>query len=421
MKLPYGKGSLEVELPVHAEVIESRYAPGLADECDALTSALRKPQSGPALAQKVRHSDSVGIVVCDVTRPFPAARVLPVLIDELEGHAITVFVATGTHRPCTDAELESMLGRYVLDRTSVVQHDSFDRARHATLGTVPGSDVPALIEKGFLDQDVRITTGFIEPHFFAGFSGGPKMVAPGLAALETVLELHSAARIAHPEARWGVVEGNPIHDAIRQIADRAGVTFNLDVTLNRDQEITSVFAGDLLDSHRAGCHFARQTAMARSDRLYDVVLTTNSGYPLDQNLYQTVKGMSAAAQIVKPGGAIVVVSQCSDGMPEHGSYGQLLAESSTPEAFLRMLEEPGFVRHDQWQVQIQALIRLRARVFVKTAFISDVMLRQSWLEPVHDVTETVGRLMAEAGPDARLAVLPEGPQTVPYLAETVSV
>jgi nickel-dependent lactate racemase len=218
-----------------------------------------------------------------------------------------------------------------------------------------------------------------------------------------------------------VVDGNPIHDAIREIAARAGVTFNLDVTLNREREITGVFAGDLFDSHQIGCNFARQTAMARSDRLYDVVVTTNSGYPLDQNLYQTVKGMSAAAQIVKPGGAIVVVSECSDGMPDHGGYRQLLAKSATPEGFLRMIEEQGFVTHDQWQVQVQAMIRLRARVFVKNEVVTDALIRKSWLEPVDDVGVTVARLMEEAGPDGRLAVLPDGPHTVPFVAEPTPI
>ena len=420
MRLPYGRGFLEVELPPDADIIEPRHSPGLPDEQAAIAEALRRPRSGRPLSERVRDGDSVGIVVCDVTRPFPAARVLPVLIEQLQGHRVTVYVATGTHRSCTAAELESMLGRDVLERTTVVQHDCFDRPRHSSLGTVPGSDVPALVEKSFLEEDVRITTGFIEPHFFAGFSGGPKMVAPGLAALETVLELHSAARIGHPNARWGIVDGNPIHDAVRDIASRADVTFNLDVALNRDHQITGVFAGDLFDSHRLGCGFVRETAMVPADGLYDVVLTTNSGYPLDQNLYQTVKGMSAAAQIVKPGGAIVVVSRCSDGMPEHGSYKDLLAQSATPEDFLRTIEQPGFVQHDQWQVQIQAMIRLRARVFLKNEGVSDALLRQAWLEPVDDVSATIARLMKEVGPEARIGVLPDGPQTVPFVQAAVN-
>jgi nickel-dependent lactate racemase len=274
-----------------------------------------------------------------------------------------------------------------------------------------------LIESRFLDQDVRITTGFIEPHFFAGFSGGPKMVAPGLAAIETVLDLHSAARIGHAYATWGVIEGNPVHDAVRAIAAQVGVTFNLDVTLNREHAITNLFSGELLASHAAGCAFARETAMAGVTAAYDVVLTTNSGYPLDQNLYQTVKGMSAAAQIVKPGGSIVIASECSDGLPAHGGYKDLLRQGVSPDAYLARLFEPGFSVHDQWQVQVQAQIQRRAQVFVKADGLSDEQVRAAWLEPIRDVSECVLERLAAAGPDARLAVLPQGPQTIPYIKE----
>ena len=363
----------------------------------------------------------MGISVCDVTRPFPGRRVLPVLVEELQACSagpITIFVATGTHRPCTPAELEEMLGSDLPRLCQVIQHDAFDTFRHRQVGTVLGTHTPALVESAFLDQAVRITTGFIEPHFFAGFSGGPKMVAPGLAALDTVLDLHSAARIAHPCATWGILEGNPVHDAVRAIAAQVGVTFNLDVTLNRDHAITNVFSGDLFVSHAAGCDYARSTAMAAVRQAYDVVLTTNSGYPLDQNLYQSVKGMSAAAQIVKPGGSIIIASECSDGLPAHGGYKDLLRQAVDPDAFLARLFEPDFSSvHDQWQVQVQAQIQRKARVFVKAGGLSADQVRGAWFEPVGDVAECVRGRLAAAGAGARLAVLPQGPQTILYIAE----
>jgi len=418
--LAYGRNGLHARVPEPADVIEPRYLPGLADEALAIRTALHEPLAGPPLSARVPRGARVGIVICDVTRPFPARRVLPVVLDELATCApaqITLFIATGTHRACTPAELEQMLGPHILAHYPVVQHDAFDAGRHRALGTVPGTSVPALVETAFLAQDVRITTGFIEPHFFAGFSGGPKMVAPGLAAIETVLELHSAARIGHPKATWGITVGNPIHDAVRAIAERANVTFNLDVCLNREHAITAVFGGDLAASHAAGCAFARQTAMVAVRSAYDVVLTTNSGYPLDQNLYQTVKGISAAAQIVRPGGTIVVASACADGLPAHGRYKDLLRQAAGPADFLRTLEQPGFAEHDQWQVQVQALIQQQARVLVHTDGLSPADLRAAWFEPAPDVSSCVGALLAEAGPGARLAVLPQGPQTIPYLNE----
>jgi nickel-dependent lactate racemase len=416
VRLAYGRTGLEVELPAGADVLEPRRLNGLADEAGAIRRALRDPIGSSPLRDLVGRGATVGISVCDVTRPFPARRVLPVLIEELGPAEVTVFVATGTHRACIPEELERMLGPEVLGAVRVVQHDAFDRERHASLGEVPGSGAPALVEREFLAQDVRLTTGFVEPHFFAGFSGGPKMVAPGLAHLDTVLELHSAARIGHQRATWGVTRGNPVHDAVRAVAARAGIAFNLDVTLNDRHQVTGVFAGELTASHAAGCAFAMETAMVPVAAAYDVVVSTNSGYPLDQNLYQTVKGMSAAAQIVREGGSILMASECADGVPAHGGYGELLRASAGPAEFLDRLARPGPARHDQWQVQIQAQIQRRARVLVHAGGLAPDQLRGAWLEPAGDVARCVADLLTEAGPGARLAVLPLGPQTIPYVA-----
>ncbi|HKF16013.1 MAG TPA: nickel-dependent lactate racemase [Candidatus Dormibacteraeota bacterium] len=419
VRLAYGRNGLEVEVPADADVLEPQRLVGVQDEAGTIRQALRDPIASEPLRELVPRGATVGISICDVTRPFPASRVLPVLLGELEHldpARVTVFVATGTHRPCTAQELLQMLGEEVQRRARVVQHDAFDRGRHAELGLVPGTDVPVLLERDFLEHDVRLTTGFIEPHFFAGFSGGPKMIAPGLAHLATVLELHSAARIGHPKATWGVTQGNPIHDAVRGIAERVGVTFNLDVTLNQDRRITRVFAGDLACSHAAGCAFAMTTAMVPVLKPYDVVVSTNSGYPLDQNLYQTVKGMSAAAQIVRHGGAIVMASECSDGLPDHGRYKELLRQAGGPAEFLGWLERPGHAEHDQWQVQVQALIQRRARVVIHAGGLTPDQVRAAWLEPVDDVSDCVAELLSTAGPGARVAVLPHGPQTIPYLS-----
>jgi lactate racemase len=413
--LAYGRSGLTIELPASADVIEPRYPPPVADELEAVRTALRQPIGSRPLRELVPRGARVGIVVCDVTRAFPSRRIVPALLDELDSARVTLFVATGTHRLCTPAELEQMLGPDLPRRCEVVQHDAFDRARHTQLGSVPGTEVPALVETAFLEQDVRLTTGFIEPHFFAGFSGGPKMVSPGLAALETVLDLHSAARVGDPRATWGVIDGNPIHEAVRAIAARANVTFNLDVTLDAAHRVTNVFAGELFASHRAGCAFARETAMAPVRVPYDVVVSTNSGYPLDQNLYQTVKGMSAAAQIVRQGGHIVMASECADGLPDHGRYKDLLRIADGPDAFLAHLREPGFSAHDQWQVQVQSLIQKKASVRIKADGLTDAQLRAAWFEPIADVSACVSELVDELGDEARVAVLPQGPQTIPYL------
>jgi lactate racemase len=275
--------------------------------------------------------------------------------------------------------------------------------------------VEVYLNREWLDAEFRITTGFVEPHFFAGFSGGPKMVAPGLAGLQTVMTLHDAARIGHPRATWGLTEGNPVHDDVREIAQMVPVHFSVDVTLNREQKITAAFAGEILAEHKAACAYAKETAMRSVPAPFDVVLTTNSGYPLDQNLYQAVKGMSAAAKIVKPQGTIVCAAECRDGLPNHGSYGQVLASQPTPERLLAMINSPGYSVPDQWQVQIQAQIQTRAQVLVKASGLGAAEIRAAHFEPVQDVSRAVTEALGRAGGGATLCVLPQGPQTIPYL------
>jgi nickel-dependent lactate racemase len=309
-----------------------------------------------------------------------------------------------------------MFGAEILAACEIVQHDGDDDAAHVTLGLVPGSDVPARVDRRFVEADVRVTLGFVEPHFFAGFSGGPKMVAPGLAALETIQELHSAARIGDRRATWGVLDGNPVHDPVRGIAGLADVAFGLDVALNAEKQIVAVFSGDLDREHRAACAHVKATAMVGVARPYDVVVTTNSGYPLDQNLYQCVKGLRAAAGIVRDGGVIILAAACEDGLPAHGRYADLLATSPGPAEFLRRLARGEIRERDQWQVQVQAEIQSKARVLAFTPGVPPDDLRRAWLEPVDDVDSAIRVALAEAGPGARVAILPDGPQTIAYIA-----
>lgn len=414
--LAYGRGTLAFRLPVEADVIRPRHLAPLGDPAGAVRAAIHAPGAGPALRELVPPRARVGVSVCDVTRPFPSRLSLPVLLDELPEAEVTLFIATGTHRACTDAELDAMLGPAVRERVSIVQHDALDDASHAPVGPIPGSDVVASLDRRFLDQDVRITLGFIEPHFFAGFSGGPKMVAPGLTSLPTVLELHSAVRLADARATFGVRAGNPVHEGIAAVAAAVDVAFALDVTLDASHRITGVYAGRPYMAHAAGCEVVRETAMERVDEPYDVVLTTNSGYPLDQNLYQAVKGICAAAGIVRDGGAVLVAAECSDGLPAHGRYRALLEEWTSREAFLRAVTSGGLRAHDQWQVQKQALVLERARVLVHARGLSADEIRAAWFEPAPDLGAALRSLVDEAGPDCRVAVLPEGPQSIAYLA-----
>jgi len=329
---------------------------------------------------------------------------------------VVILVATGTHRGNTEEELRGMLGDAVVDSVRVINHDARDDESLVWMGR-HGNGVPVWLNRHWVEADVRITTGFVEPHFFAGFSGGPKLAVPGLAGLETVLTLHDAQRIGHPDATWAVCEGNPVHDDIRAVvAAVGGVHFGFDVTLNREQQVVGAFAGELFAMHAEARRSARELAMAPVRGLFDVVVTTNSGYPLDQNLYQAVKGISAAAMVVKDGGAIVCAAECRDGFPNHGSYRQVLESAESPRALLGAIENRPSTVPDQWQVQVQAKLQSRARVIMHTSYLSDQALEAAHLEQTHDIGATVRGLLDAAGPDARVCVLPEGPQTIPYVS-----
>lgn len=417
--LAYGTTGLDIEVdPAVTTVVEPVFQAAVPDQAAALRAALRDPVAGPPLRERVRPGQTVAISACDGTRPQPRDLMIPAILDELDGitrlEDIVILVATGTHRGNDDAELRTMFGDAVVDSVRIVNHDA-RAADELVFAGVHGKDVPVWLNRQWTEADVRITTGFVEPHFFAGFSGGPKLVAPGLAGLDTVLVLHDAARIGDPRATWGVIEGNPVHDDVRAIAAATGVTFALDVVLNRDKEIVAAFGGDLFPMHAAAREAARRTAMRPVPAPFDVVVTTNSGFPLDQNLYQAVKGMSAARQIARPGGVIVCAAECRDGFPDHGSYREVLASAPTPQALIDdILARPKTVA-DQWQVQIQAQIQAANRVVMHTSFLSDADLAAAHLEQTRDVTATVADALAAAGPGARLCVLPEGPQTIPYV------
>jgi len=419
VKLAYGKSGLIVDLPAdRTTVIEPVYVEGLPDQKQAVVSALEAPIDSAPLAALVGKEKTVAVAVCDVTRPMPSHVVLPELLRQLKdvpSEKITILVATGTHRPSSQTELAEMLGPGVLNEFRVVNHDASDASGLEWCGKT-STGTPVWLNRRWLDADVRITTGFAEPHFFAGFSGGPKLVAPGLAGLETILSLHSAQLIGHPKSTWGIIDENPLHTALREIASSTGVTFGIDVTINRDRQITGVFAGELFKEHEQACTVARKNAMQPVSSPFDVVVTTNSGYPLDLNLYQSVKGMSAAARIVVENGVIVCASECSDGIPRPGEYAEILASGTSPKALLEMIDEPGYCRQDQWQVQVQAMVQLKARVLLKSSSLTAEEVRAAHLEPVEDVGQTVKDELAARGSESRVCVLPEGPQTIPYLS-----
>ena len=434
VKLAYGKNGLWLELPDewNVTIVEPAYVPGLPDPAATIRSDSRSLRDSGKLSE--RH---IGIIFSDLTRPTPNHIILPALLDELADMGvprenITLFNALGTHRPNTEAELRRMLDgdesrHSIVDQYRIVQNNAFDPSTQVCLG-VSSRGHEMWINRELAACDVKILTGFIEPHFFAGFSGGGKAIMPGMAGLKTVLGNHDAGMIGHPNATWGVTHGNPIWEEAREVAlktrevaqtrevSETSRVYLLNVTLNKDKQITGVFAGDLDEAHARGCEFVRRTAMVPVPHPFDIVVTTNSGYPLDLNLYQAVKGMSAAAQIVKPGGAIIAAAECWDGIPDHGLYGQLLRESSSPHELLDRINAFPAPVQDQWEAHVQALIQLKADVYLRSDGLTDEQTRGALLKPCRRVEDTLAELRGRYGPNASICVMPEGPQTVAYVS-----
>lgn len=417
--LAYGKTHLEITLPDHnVTVLHPKSIPGLADEGAALKYALQNPLGSAPLAGLVRPDQTVAIVFSDITRPQPRQPMLKAILAELSHvpcQNITLINGLGTHRANTPEELKDMLGEEILAKYRVVQHNAWDKEGLIYAGETPSGNKIS-VNADLMRADVKILTGFIEPHFFAGFSGGPKAVLPGVANVEAIMQNHGSKMLTQRNTTWGVTTGNPLYEDMLAAALLIQPDFLFNVTLNSDKQITGVFAGDLRKAHAAGCEFARHTALVAVERLYDIVITSNSGYPLDLNLYQAVKGMSAAAQVVKLDGAILIAAEGWDGIPNHGEYGHLLQMAESPQALLEMIRQPGFESQDQWQVQVQAQIQGKADVYVYSDYLDEETLRKAHLKKAHSIETTVQELIKRYGSQTSICVLPEGPMTIPYLA-----
>jgi len=410
-QLAYGRHGTSVEVPDGAEVIAPLDEPGLHDEAASVTAALRRPLAGPPLHELASGATRIAVVFPDLTRPMPNRTVLPPLLAELArggvpDDRITLLCATGTHRQATAAEMEELVGPEIVARYTIVDHDGTSED-HLGVGTVDGTSV--LLQREYVEADLRIITGFVEPHFFAGFSGGPKAVCPGLAANSTILEAHHPRRIADVRATFVTRAGNPVHDFVRAAVALAPPHLSVDVSINRARQVTSVFAGPLAVAHNAACAHVQSTAVRVVSAPFDLVVSTNGGYPLDRNLYQAVKGMAAAERIVRPGGCIVMAAACEDGVPAGGAFARLLADARTP---ADLIGASGAPELDRWQAQVLGRVLARAEVQLFADGLARDALPSALLTLVSDLDGVVSTACARLGPGARVAVMPEGPLTV---------
>src|SRR3984893_10691978 len=409
----FGKDGLMVSFPDGPayELIESRSALPLPDAQTALDAALDAPIGCKPLRELAQGKRSAAISVCDITRPAPNRVTLPPLLRRLHEAGIpvdgvTILIATGLHRGATPKEINTIVGPEIAAQYRVVNHDAKVLTDHRPLGSTRRG-TPIFIDERFMAADLHITLGFIEQHLMLGFSGGRKLIAPGLAAQETIKTIHSPEFMREPLATEGAIETNRWHAELLEIAARARHDFILDVTLPRSREISGIFAGEPVAAHAAGVEFLRTTSLEKLTGLADAVITSAAGHPLDMSFYQTIKGITAAQHIVKPGGKILVMGACPEGVgsPE---FSRMLREYRDRETFLaELLHIP--VEVDQWQMEKLAIASGQNEILFYTPGISKSVMGSFGDSSFATVDEAVLALLAGLPAGARVAVVPEGP------------
>lgn len=427
VNLAFGEAGYELKYNedcIDATVLLPADLPPLAGQRDAFFNAVRNPIGSAPLAEIARvslakaHAEGrtpkIVIVTADHTRPVPDHLLVPWLVEELgvPDEAVTILVGTGTHRGSTPEELRKMLGA-AADRFRVVNHHC--EAPDLVFAGRSSCGGECWLNPLWVEADLRIATGFIEPHFYAGFSGGSKAVVPGIVGLRTVQHFHRASLIADPHATWGELTSNPLQRLSREMVALCPPHFIVNVTLNRAKDITGIFAGACVPAHDAGCAATLHEATIPVAGTFPVVVTTNSGYPLDQNFYQTVKGISAAARIVAPGGTILCISRCNAGLPDEGEFKNLLADPRSSDELHRAIQASTQTRHDQWQVQtlLQCLEKARIILYSDLPAAKRQITRTAHTE---DPSATLHELAAAAtGGKLRVAIMPLGPLTIPTL------
>jgi len=417
----FGKTGLHLSLPDRFDyrMLEARSAIPLPDWRAALNDALDNPIGSTSLAELAKWKKSAAISVCDITRPVPNRLTLPFVLPRLESAGIpreniVILVATGLHRPATAAEICEIVGPEIASRYRVENHFARELSQHRHLG-VTRAGTPVYIDERFVTADLHITLGFIEPHLMLGYSGGRKLIAPGLAAQETINVLHSPKFMRDARAQEGSIEDNPLHIELLEIASMARHDFLLDVALSRDRQIAGVFAGNPVEAHRVGVQFVSRVMLELLNDSADAVITTSAGYPLDLTFYQAVKGVTAAQHIVKPGGRILLIAACNEG-PGAEEFRNMLKTAPTAEDFLHSIEgKPVIV--DQWQLEKLALVTRKADMLYYVPGLPADYYPSLWGAAFNSIEEAVDALVEDLPDGARIALIPEGPYVLAKVGE----
>jgi nickel-dependent lactate racemase len=409
----FGTSGLSLELPdgFSYQILEARSGIPLPDPAEALEQALDNPIGTPALTQLARGKRSAAISICDITRPAPNQQTLPPLLRRLEQagiprEAITILIATGLHRPATEEEILRIAGKEVVSRYRVLNHHAREISEHRHLGSTQRG-TPVYIDSRFLDADLRLSVGFIEPHLMLGFSGGRKLVAPGLAGEQTIKTIHSPKFMREPKSTEGSIDDNPLHHELLEIARMAGHSFILDVALSRDRRIAGVFAGHPEQAHAAGVKFVAKTLLEQIQQPADVAITSAAGYPLDLTFYQAIKGITAAAHIVKPGGRILLIAECREGAGAD-EFSRMLKDLPPFPEFLETLARAP-VTIDQWQLEKLALVAQKAEVHYFVPGLPQEFRTALQGKAHENANAALEAVLGDLPLSSSVAVIPEGP------------
>jgi lactate racemase len=421
VRLDYGKVGLEVDLSAarNLTILDAKIVEPIPQPAAAIAQAIEHPTGSLSLREIAVGKRSACIVICDITRPVPNEVILPPVLDTIESAGIPrenilILIATGLHRPSTTDEIVEMVGSSIARTYRIENHFGKDLSEHTYLGLTPRG-VPAWIDRRYVEADLKLAIGLIEPHLMAGFSGGRKVICPGIAGIDTIRAWHSPAFLEHPRAGCGMVEGNPVHEENTRIAQMAGCDFIVNVVINGKRQITSIMAGDMVKAWEKGVVDCRRQLGVMLDRPADIVITSGAGYPLDTTFYQSVKGMTGVLPIVREGGTIIVAASLSEGIgsPE---FENLLHHWRDLQAFIRQIEDPSYFVMDQWQLEELAKVRRQARVKMISNGLPADLLSRFFVEPALSVEQALADSLADAGPDATVAVVPKGPYLLPTLA-----
>lgn len=417
--LPYGKQRITLEIE-DAEVFEAKEMSVIDSLEQKLVENLEKPISGPSLRKLLERVRKILLLIPDNTRAFPSREMVPALINYIERvnpeAEIRILVATGLHLKVKRGELTEMLGKEVVESYEVINHDASDDSQLLKLDKETSCGTPIHVNKYVFEDDLVIGIGLIEPHFFAGYSGGRKILLPGVAGEDSIFNNHGFKMIGHPKARAGILMGNPIHEDMMEFMRNTKLDFIINVTINKEKKVTGIFAGDPVEAHLRGIEFLDRHVKVPVKGEADIVITTNGGYPLDRDVYQAVKGMDTAASIVKESGVIIIASECKDGLGGHEEFLKLVKGAEDVDEILERIKENEPI-YDQWQAQILARILKKSKVILVSDFISEKVARDLLLQRAKNIEEALELAYTILGKrDVKTIIIPEGPYVIPVTA-----